>query len=49
MLTGEVVEFGPDNEPLLVEVRPVAWLSDELTEEARHHYRTRMDAGKATH
>lgn len=49
VLTGTVVDVGPDNEPLLVGVRPVAWLSDGLVQEARRHYRARLDAGKATH
>jgi hypothetical protein len=47
VLTGEVVDFGPDNEPLLVEVRPIAWLSDELVEQARLRYQRNMDAGRA--
>jgi hypothetical protein len=47
VLTGEVVDFGPDNEPLLVEVRPIAWLSEELVDEARRRYEGNMDAGRA--
>lgn len=49
VLTGRQVDVGPDNEPLLVDVEPVAWLSDDLLAEAREHYRTRLDAGQATH
>lgn len=30
VLTGRVIDFGPDNEPLLDEVRPIAWLSGSL-------------------
>jgi hypothetical protein len=48
-LTGDVVDHGPDNEPLLVNTTPIAWLSDEVVEQARHLYLTRFDAGKATH
>jgi hypothetical protein len=47
VLTGEVVDFGPDNEPLLVEVRPIAWLTAELVAEAQDRYRRRMDVGRA--
>lgn len=47
VLTGEVASFGPDNEPLLVDVRPVAWLSDELLDEAQRRYRERMNVGKS--
>lgn len=49
VLTGTQVDVGPDNEPLLVDVEPIAWLSDELLAEAHEHYRTRFDAGRATH
>lgn len=49
VLTGDVIDVGPDNEPLLVEVRPIAWLSAELVTEAQHHYRHRMRAGRSVH
>jgi hypothetical protein len=49
VLTGDVTDFGPDNEPLLVNVQPVAWLGRELLDEARSRYSERMNAGKATH
>jgi hypothetical protein len=49
VLTGRVVDFGPDNEPLLVDLQPIAWLSDELLDTARTHYREQLDAGQATH
>jgi hypothetical protein len=49
VLTGRVVDFGPDNEPLLAEVQPIAWLSDELLAAARRHYREQLAAGQATH
>lgn len=45
VLTGEVVDHGPDNEPLLVCVQPIAWLSADLVAEAHRRYRHRMDAG----
>lgn len=30
ILYGRPVDFGPDNEPLLVDITPIAWLSAEL-------------------
>ena len=49
ILTGQVVDFGPDNEPLLDAIEPIAWLSGSLLREARQRYRERLDAGQATH
>jgi hypothetical protein len=49
VLTGQVADFGPDNEPLLVHVEPVAWLTGQLVREARRRYVSRLDAGRATH
>jgi hypothetical protein len=49
VLTGEVADIGPDNEPLLVAVRPVAWLSADLVAEAHRRYRERMDIGRSLH
>lgn len=49
VLTGEVVDIGPDNEPLLVDVRPIAWLSGSLVREAHQRYHDRLEAGRATH
>lgn len=49
VLTGRVTDFGPDNEPLLDDVRPIAWLSGSLVSEAHRHYHERLDAGHATH
>ncbi|HEX6360467.1 DUF6098 family protein [Actinophytocola sp.] len=49
VLTGKVIDFGPDNEPLLDEVAPIAWLSSELLREAHQRYHDQLDAGQATH
>ncbi len=46
VLTGTVAGRGPDCEPLLTEVEPVARLSDELLDEAESRYHERFDAGK---
>ncbi len=48
LLTGRQVDFGPDNEPLLVDITPIAWISPELVDEARERYATRLHAGAAT-
>jgi len=49
VLNGRVIDFGPDNEPLLVDVTPIAWLSADLLREAHQHYQEQLDAGQATH
>jgi hypothetical protein len=49
VLTGDVIDFGPDNEPLVDHARPIAWLSESLVNEARRRYHERLDAGRATH
>jgi hypothetical protein len=48
VLTGTVIDFGPDNEPLLVDVQPIAWLGDELVAEAHQRYRERMRIGRSS-
>ncbi|MBO1902408.1 hypothetical protein J4H92_10660 [Leucobacter weissii] len=48
VLTGQFVGRGPDGEPLLANVLPVAGLSDELIAEAEDRYRTFFDAGRDT-
>jgi hypothetical protein len=44
-LEGAVVERGPDNEPLLADVRPIAMLSEGLLREAHECYRERFETG----
>lgn len=46
VLRGRMVGRGPDSEPLLTDVEPVARLSDALLDEAEARYRTRFDAGR---
>lgn len=45
VLTGAVVGRGPDCEPLLTSVRPVARLSDQVVDEAARLYRQVFDVG----
>lgn len=49
ILYGEPVDFGPDNEPLLVDITPIAWLSADLVAEAHARYHSRLRAGATTH
>lgn len=49
VLHGRVVDFGPDNEPLLVDIQPIAWVAGELVVEAHQRYHERLRAGEATH
>ena len=46
VLTGRVVARGPDNEPLITDYTPVAWLSDTLIKEAKALYEERFDVAK---
>lgn len=45
LLRGRVVSRGPDNEPLVDEVEPLARLSEELLARARDRYEERFDVG----
>lgn len=45
VLTGRTVARGPDCEPLITAVVPVARLSGELLSEAEERYRAHFDAG----
>jgi hypothetical protein len=49
VLTGQIVDVGPDNEPLLVNIQPLAWLTAELVTDAHRRYRRHMDAGRSSH
>ena len=46
VLRGEVVGRGPDNEPLLGHVEPIALLTDELLYEAKQRYHEAFDVGR---
>ncbi|MEY9213242.1 hypothetical protein ABH917_002688 [Thermobifida halotolerans] len=46
VLSGRVSGRGPDHEPLLTDVTPMAWLSEATVEEARHRYTARFDVGR---
>ncbi len=46
LLRGELIARGPDSEPLLADVEPVARLSEGLLDEAEAHYQEHFDAGQ---
>lgn len=46
VLRGTVVARGPDNEPLVDDFEPVAFLSDALIEEAERRYAERFDVAR---
>ncbi|MDA0564775.1 DUF6098 family protein [Streptomonospora sp. S1-112] len=46
ILTGRVTARGPDHEPLLADVEPVARLDDAVVSRARDLYRERFDPGR---
>lgn len=48
VLRGRVVGHGPDHEPLIDEVEPVAWLADEVVRQARRRYEERFDVGRGS-
>lgn len=49
VLAGDLVGRGPDDEPLLANARPVAWLSTELIAEADAWYASRFERGSVAH
>jgi hypothetical protein len=46
LLTGEIAGWGPDHEPVVVEVRPLARVSQEALDEAQQLYQERFKVGK---
>jgi hypothetical protein len=46
LLRGRIVARGPDNEPLLDDIEPLAWLPQEVLDEARTRYDERFDVGE---
>jgi hypothetical protein len=46
LLTGEVAGWGPDHEPVVVNVRPLARISQEALTQARDLYEKRFNVGK---
>ena len=43
VLSGDVAARGPDNEPIVADFQPLAWLSDTVIKEAKERYAERFD------
>lgn len=48
LLTGRVVGEGPDHEPLVTDIEPVAWVGRNALAEARRRYEERFDVGQGS-
>lgn len=48
VLTGRVAGYGPDHEPLLADIEPIAWLGEALIAQARQHYEQHFDVGRTS-
>lgn len=46
VLSGTQAGCGPDCEPLLVDIKPLVWLSGNLLSEAERRYHENFDAGR---
>ncbi|GAB2632207.1 DUF6098 family protein [Nocardia goodfellowii] len=46
LLTGRVVGYGPDHEPLVTDIVPVAAVSDAVVDEAKSVYHKMFDVGR---
>lgn len=46
LLRGRMQGRGPDNEPLVDDVEPIAWLPEPLLEEAKQRYADHFDVGE---
>lgn len=46
LLTGRVVGYGPDHEPLVDRINPLAWLAPEVLDAAQRRYHAVFDVGR---
>jgi hypothetical protein len=46
VLKGEVVARGPDNEPIVENFEPIAWIADEVLDEAKALYEACFDVAE---
>ena len=46
LLTGRITGRGPDHEPLVVDIRPLAWVGDVALSEAIRRYREGFTVGR---
>ena len=48
LLTGTVAGYGPDHEPLVADVHPVAWVGDHAVQQARERYHSTFHVGRSS-
>jgi hypothetical protein len=48
LLSGDAVGYGPDHEPLVTAVQPVAWIGRRALAQALEVYRQRFDVGRGS-
>jgi hypothetical protein len=48
LLTGDVAGYGPDHEPLVIRVRPLARISAKALDQAKALYHERFDVGRGS-
>jgi hypothetical protein len=48
LLVGEVAGYGPDHEPLVTNVEPLAWIGPRALQQALDIYRRRFDVGRGS-
>ena len=46
VLTGTVAGYGPDHEPLVTDVEPIAWIGERAVEQAHERYVRRFNVGR---
>jgi len=46
VLAGDIVARGPDNEPIVARFEPIAWIADEVLDEAKELYGQRFDVAE---
>jgi hypothetical protein len=46
ILTGRIAGYGPDHEPLVVDVEPIAWIGERVVTQARRCYYERFEVGR---
>jgi hypothetical protein len=48
VLNGRVVGNGPDHEPLVTDVEPIAWIGSRALRQARQRYEQHFDVGRSS-
>jgi hypothetical protein len=46
ILTGSIIGYGPDHEPLLADVAPIAWIGPRVIEQANRRYHEHFHVGR---